>query len=78
QMRPLITAVSTANRGSGPDAILQKVEDLCAGQFNNIDDFLPHEELAAHAEHYKQLAGFSVDALNARPSLIDKGARIFD
>ena len=74
QMRPLTTAVTTANRQSGPDAILQKVEDLCQGQFDDIDDVMPHKDLAAHAEHYKKLAGFSVEALNARPRLIARDA----
>ncbi len=76
QMRPLTTAVINANRGSGPDAILQKVEDLCGGQFDDISEVIPREELAAHAEHYKQLAGFSVDALNAKPRLIAEEAQI--
>ncbi len=76
QMRPLTTAVCTANRGSGPDAILQQIEDLCGGQFDDINDVIAHKELAAHAEHYKQLAGFSVDALNAKPPLIAEGDRI--
>ena len=76
QMRPLTTVVCTANRGSGPDAILQQIEDLCGGQFEDINDVITHKELAAHAEHYKQLAGFSIDGLNAKPPLIAQGARI--
>jgi 2-polyprenyl-6-methoxyphenol hydroxylase-like FAD-dependent oxidoreductase len=76
QMRPLSTAVINANRGSGPDAILQKVENLCGGQFDDISEVIPREELAAHAEHYKQLAGFSVDTLNAKPRLIAEDAQI--
>lgn len=76
QMRPMTTAVTTANRGSGPDAILQKVENLCSGQFDDINDVIARKELATHAEHYKQLAGFSVETLNAKPPLIAKNARI--
>ena len=76
QMRPLTTGVIRANRGSGPDAILQKVEDLCGGQFDDINDVIPHADLADHAAKYKAVAGFSIEALNARPSLIPNGAKL--
>ncbi len=76
EMRPRTTAIVRANRGSGPDAIMQRVEDLCGGDFENIDEVIPYAELAAHAEKYKKLAGFSVDALNAQPSLIPQGSRV--
>lgn len=70
EVRPVTTGVGLANRGSGPDAILQKVEDLCGGEFDVIDDVIPTEELAAHAAKYKSIAGFSIETLNARPPLI--------
>lgn len=74
--RPQTTGVILANRGSGPDAILQRVEDLCGGQFDDIGDVISHADLATHAERYKSLAGFSVEALNARPQLIAPGATV--
>lgn len=74
--RPQTTGVIRANRGSGPDAILQQIEDLCGGQFDTIEDVIPMADLSAHAEKYKQLAGFSIEALNARPPLIAPGARV--
>lgn len=75
EVRPITTGVGLANRGSGPDAILQHVEDLCGGKFEDISDVVPLADLAAHAEKYKSLAGFSVQALNARPPIILPGAR---
>ncbi len=75
-VRPVTTGVGLANRGSGPDAVLQKVEDLCGGAFDVIDDVIPREDLAAHAAKYKSIAGFSIDALNASPPLIKAGARV--
>lgn len=69
-VRPRTTGVTRANRGSGPDAILQWVEDRCGGQFDDIDTVISCARLAAHAAKYKGLAGFDVDALNAQPSLI--------
>lgn len=73
EVRPRTTAVGLANRGSGPDAVMQMVEDRCGGVFRHIDEVIPHAELAAHAEHYKRLAGFSVQALNDRPPTIAMG-----
>jgi 2-polyprenyl-6-methoxyphenol hydroxylase-like FAD-dependent oxidoreductase len=76
EVRPVTTGVGLANRGSGPDAILQKVEDLCGGRFDDITDVIPLAKLAAHSERYKALAGFSIEALNARPPILPPGARI--
>jgi 2-polyprenyl-6-methoxyphenol hydroxylase-like FAD-dependent oxidoreductase len=73
-IRPRTRNVILANRGSGPDAVMQKVEDLCGGQFDNIEDVIPYADLKAHADHYKVLAGFDVDTLNAQPQLIQDGA----
>lgn len=76
EMRPLTTAVGLANRaGGGPDAVMQWVEDRCGGDFENIDDVIPRERLAAHAAKFKSIAGFSIGELNARPAIIPAGAR---
>lgn len=70
EMRPRAEGILRANRGKGPDAVMQMVEDLCGGTFDDIDRVIPREKLAAHAEHYKRLSGFSVDLLNAQPSIL--------
>lgn len=70
QVRPRTTAVGLANRGKGPDAVMQMVEDRCGGVFDDIEAVIPRAELAAHAEHYKRLAGFSIEALNAAPPIL--------
>ena len=76
-VRPVTTAVATANRaGGGPDGVLQQVEDLCGGDFTDINTVIPHEDLAAHAAKYKSIAGFSIEELNARPATLPPGARI--
>lgn len=76
EVRPLTTAVGLANRaGGGPDAVLQQVEDLCGGAFDDITTVIPRAELAAHAARYKSIAGFSIADLNARPRTIPEGAR---
>lgn len=71
KVRPESRKVILANRGSGPDAVMQMVEDRCGGVFENIDDVIPKEELAAHAASYKSMAGFGIEELNARPPTID-------
>lgn len=75
RIRPVTTRVGLANRGSGPDAILQRIEDLCGGDFDSIEDVMSHADLAAHAESYKKLAGFSIEELNAKPPIIPAGAQ---
>lgn len=75
-VRPGANAVIRANRGAGPDAVLQWVEDRCGGVFDDIEAVIPRAELAAHAAKYKKLAGFSIDELNALPPTIPPGARI--
>lgn len=70
KVRPRTTAVGLANRGKGPDAVMQMVEDRCGGVFDDIEEVIPRAELAAHADHYKRLAGFSIEVLNAQPPII--------
>lgn len=69
-IRPRTSAVTLANRGAGPDAIMQLVEDRCGGEFDDIETVVPRAELAAHSGKYKSLAGFDVAVLNAQPPLI--------
>jgi 2-polyprenyl-6-methoxyphenol hydroxylase-like FAD-dependent oxidoreductase len=70
EMRPRAEAILRANRGKGPDAVMQMVEDRCGGDFDDIESVIPRRDLAAHAEHYKRLSGFSVEVLNAQPPII--------
>ena len=76
--RPATSAVTLANRGTGPDAVMQWVEDRCGGRFDDIEDVIPQAELAAHAERYKQLAGMTVEAVNDAPPIISPGSRVSD
>lgn len=73
--RPGTSAVTLANRGAGPDAVMQWVEDRCCGQFDDIEQVVPRAELAAHADHYKTLSGMTVEAVNNAPAIITAGAR---
>ena len=75
QMRPRTAAVTLANRVSGPDAILQQVEDLCGGRFDSIDDVISQEDLATHSARYKKLAGIDPKTLNMQPPLVPQDIR---
>ncbi len=69
-VRPSVNKVIVANRGSGPDAIMQMVEDRCGGDFDRMDEVISDAEKAEHAAHYKRLAGLDISELNARPPII--------
>ncbi len=70
ERRPATAKIVTANRGDGPDRILDIVEERAPGGFEKIEDVLSHEELDRTAKSYKHIAGFDVDTLNARPSIV--------
>ena len=76
EVLPVANKVIETNRGSGPDAVLQLVEDRCDGQFDDINDVIPHAELEAHAQKYKRIAGFAIEALNSAPPTIGQDERV--
>lgn len=51
------------NRETGPERVLQMVEERCPNGFDDIHDHFSAAELKEIAERYKRLAGFSRDAL---------------
>ncbi len=51
------------NRATGPERILQMVEDRCPDGFTDIHDHFSHAQLQEIADRYKRLAGFNRDAL---------------
>lgn len=76
EMRPATTKVVLTNRTAGPDAILDVIEERCGGEFEKIEDVISRDELADHANRYKAIAGFAVDALNEAPPIIPQAARV--
>ncbi len=75
KMRPPNSRVVLINRTAGPDSILDTVEERCGGQFDDIEDVIPKEEMAAHAEKYKMAAGFGIDETNRKAPTIAAGAK---
>ena len=75
EMLPETSKIVLMNRGSGPDKILDVVEERSGGDFENIEDGVPKAEMDAHGEMYKRMAGFGVIESNERPDIIPPDAR---
>lgn len=55
-----------ANRQQGPEAVMQMVEDRAPRGFERLSDVISDEELEEVSSRYKQVAGFDLEALNAK------------
>ena len=69
ERRPPVSKIVLANRGNGPEQVMQMAEELAPNGFDNINDVIPQNKLAEIANRYKQVAGFQKDVLNERQSL---------
>ena len=70
ERRPATAKIVLANRGNGPETVMQLVETRAPDGFARIEDVLSRAELENAAAAYKRLAGFDKDALNARPPIV--------
>jgi len=70
ERRPATAAIVAANRGNGPDQVLELVEQRAPDGFARIEDVLSAAELAETAAAYRRVAGFDKDALNARAPIV--------
>jgi 5-methylphenazine-1-carboxylate 1-monooxygenase len=61
---PATARVVLQNRQKGPDSIMDLMEDRFPDGFHQHE--IPHDELASVMEHYKQVAGFDIQTLNAK------------
>ncbi|MBI1196487.1 MAG: NAD(P)-binding protein [Phenylobacterium sp.] len=69
ERRPATSRLVLANRGEGPERVMQMAEDRAPGGFADVAEVIPRTELEAVADGYKKVAGFDRESLNARPSL---------
>ena len=53
-----------SNRQNGPDQVMQLAEERAPQGFAHVHDVIPREELEAISARYKQLAGFTREAVN--------------
>jgi 2-polyprenyl-6-methoxyphenol hydroxylase-like FAD-dependent oxidoreductase len=70
ERRPATARIVLANRGNGPEQVMQLVRERAPDGFTRIEDVLSREELEETASAYKRIAGFDKDELNARPSIV--------
>jgi len=68
--REAVNQVVLANRGDGPDKVLDIVAACAPDGFGDIEAIMPLAERQALADAYKKLAGMGIDELNARPSIL--------
>jgi 2-polyprenyl-6-methoxyphenol hydroxylase-like FAD-dependent oxidoreductase len=52
------------NRQTGPERVLQMVDERCRGTCGETHACVPHDELQAVAQAYKRLAGFDRETVN--------------
>ena len=75
ERNPATAKIVLANRGNGPEQVMQFVEARAPDGFNRIEDVLSQDELTEAASAYKRIAGFDKDALNARASIVVASAK---
>ena len=75
ERNPATARIVHANRGNGPEQVMQLVEERAPGGYGRIEDVLSAAELEDAAAGYKRLAGFDREALNSRPPIVSAPAR---
>lgn len=58
ERRPKTAAIVLANRGNGPEQVMQIAEERAPQGFADVHQVIPREELEGIAARYKQVAGF--------------------
>lgn len=70
ERNPATARIVLANRGNGPEQVMQLVENRAPDGYARIEDVLSSAELEDAAAGYKRLAGFDRETLNSRPSIV--------
>lgn len=68
--REVVNKLVLANRGEGPDKVLDIVADQAPNGFASIEDVMSRQELELQASTYKVIAGMDIETLNASAPLI--------
>lgn len=71
ERRPATAQIVQANRRSGPDEILDLIENRAPDGFISVDDVASRDECEAIAAKYQKIAGFDKHTLNSRPSIVE-------
>lgn len=72
---PPTAKIVMANRGNGPDHVLQMAEERAPQGFSNVYDVIPKEELESIGRVYKKIAGFEIESVNEKAKVTDGTAQ---
>jgi 2-polyprenyl-6-methoxyphenol hydroxylase-like FAD-dependent oxidoreductase len=75
ERRPATTDLVMLNRRNGPEQVMQLVEERAPNGYSVVTDVLSLRELEDIA-NYKRVAGFQVEGLNAKPSIVQIGRAV--
>jgi hypothetical protein len=70
ERRPVINDITLRNRGFGPEAAMQPVQECAPHGFNRIGDVILHEELDSIAGSFPAAADLDVLTVNRTPSIL--------
>jgi 5-methylphenazine-1-carboxylate 1-monooxygenase len=73
ERRPATTDLVMLNRRNGPEQVMQLVKERAPDGYKAVTDVLSLKELEDIAANYKRVAGFQVEALNAKPPIVQMG-----
>ncbi|HET7887082.1 MAG TPA: FAD-dependent monooxygenase, partial [Bradyrhizobium sp.] len=76
ERRPATTELVLLNRRNGPEQVMQMVEERAPDGFDDVSEVLSRQELEDIAANYKRVAGFQVEALNAKPPIVQRAGAI--
>lgn len=71
---PKTARIVLANRGQGPDHVMQIVEERAPNGFGHVHEVASHEELVSIAAQYKAIVGLEIETVNAKMKAWDAGA----
>ena len=66
ERREATAKIVLANRGNGPDQVMQLAEERAPEGFSHVNDVIPQAVLEEIAARYKQTAGFARGQVNTR------------
>ena len=67
---PATAKVVLANRGEGPDAVMEVVHQRAPDGFDRLEDIITQAEMQEIAAGYKKTTGMDIEALNAAPPIL--------
>lgn len=68
---PKTARIVMANRGQGPDHVLEIARQRAPQGFRHVHDVIPRAELEEIAAGYKKIVGLDIDSVNARAAALD-------